>query len=192
MAIKRKIPEPNSAKKEDNRAQNSQQNSGKIKAGSKSQQKSSNPNTQKAEDKTNLLFPKTTKEETENSEKQIRPQRLADYIGQKELKGILNIAITAAKGRKEALDHLLLYGPPGLGKTTMSLILASEMGVKCKITAAPSLERPRDIIRLFSDFCDSYYEKLKSISCCDSQKKRCHRERPKPTEKLPKLIALIN
>lgn len=79
------------------------------------------------------------------NEEQIRPQRLADYLGQKDLKEVLGIAIAAAKARKEPLDHMLLYGPPGLGKTTMSLILAAEMGVKCKITAAPALERPRDI-----------------------------------------------
>ncbi|MGK7897579.1 MAG: Holliday junction branch migration DNA helicase RuvB [Xenococcus sp. (in: cyanobacteria)] len=145
MAIKRKFPGPNS---EDKPSQNHQKDSRKTKAGSKSKQKSNNPNTQKAEGQTNLLSPKSTREETENSEKPIRPQRLADYIGQKELKGILNLSIAAAKGRQESLDHLLLYGPPGLGKTTMSLILASEMGVNCKITAAPSLERPRDITGL--------------------------------------------
>ena len=99
-------------------------------------------------DNKHLLSAKITTEEIESSEEQIRPQRLADYIGQKELKGILNIAIAAAQGRQEPLDHLLLYGPPGLGKTTISLILASEMGVSCKITAAPSLERPRDITGL--------------------------------------------
>ncbi len=95
-----------------------------------------------------LLSAKLTPTETENPEEGIRPHKLADYIGQKELKEILHIAIAAAKGREEPLDHLLLYGPPGLGKTTMSLILASEMGVSCKITAAPSLERPRDITGL--------------------------------------------
>ncbi len=95
-----------------------------------------------------LLSPQANNQETENNEEKIRPQKLADYIGQKDLKGILNIAIAAAKGRKESLDHLLLYGPPGLGKTTMSLILASEMGVDCKITSAPALERPRDITGL--------------------------------------------
>jgi Holliday junction DNA helicase RuvB len=73
---------------------------------------------------------------------------LADYIGQKALKEVLDIAIRAAKSREEPLDHLLLYGPPGLGKTTMSLILAQEMGVDCKITTAPALERPRDIAGL--------------------------------------------
>ena len=96
----------------------------------------------------NLMTASATVEETENSEDKIRPQRLADYIGQKDLKEILNIAIAAAKARKEPLDHLLLYGPPGLGKTTMSLILAAEMGVNCKITSAPALERPRDITGL--------------------------------------------
>ena len=79
-------------------------------------------------------------------EETLRPSSIAEYIGQKDLKGVLDIAIQAAKVRKESLDHLLLYGPPGLGKTTMSLILATEMGVNCKITAAPALERPRDIV----------------------------------------------
>ncbi len=78
----------------------------------------------------------------------LRPQTLADYIGQKSLKEVLDIAIRAAKSRQEPMDHLLLYGPPGLGKTTMSLILAQEMEVDCKITTAPALERPRDIAGL--------------------------------------------
>ncbi len=81
-------------------------------------------------------------------EDSLRPQRLQDYIGQSSLKEVLDIAIKAAKSRKEPLDHLLLYGPPGLGKTTMALILAQEMGVACKITTAPALERPRDIAGL--------------------------------------------
>lgn len=95
-----------------------------------------------------LLSPQANERENEQNEEKIRPQKLADYIGQKDLKNILNIAIAAAKGRQEPLDHLLLYGPPGLGKTTMSLILAAEMGVNCKITSAPALERPRDITGL--------------------------------------------
>ncbi|NET55083.1 MAG: Holliday junction branch migration DNA helicase RuvB [Symploca sp. SIO2E6] len=98
------------------------------------------------ENDVDLLQATATAEETGNQEEGIRPQRLADYIGQKELKGVLEIAIQAAKARNEAMDHLLLYGPPGLGKTTMSLILATEMEVNCKITAAPALERPRDIV----------------------------------------------
>lgn len=92
-----------------------------------------------------LLLATAMADETGNQEESIRPHRLADYIGQKDLKGVLDIAIQAAKGRGEAMDHLLLYGPPGLGKTTMSLILAAEMGVNCIITSAPALERPRDI-----------------------------------------------
>lgn len=78
----------------------------------------------------------------------IRPKSLEDYIGQKDLKELLNIAIAAAKSRSSALDHLLLYGPPGLGKTSLALIIAQEMGVQCKITSAPALERPRDVAGL--------------------------------------------
>ncbi len=114
----------------------------------KPRRKKNTSSVNQANQKQNLLSAKLTVTETENNEERIRPQKLADYIGQKELKQILNIAIAAAKGRQEPLDHLLLYGPPGLGKTTMSLILASEMGVNCKITAAPALERPRDITGL--------------------------------------------
>ena len=98
-----------------------------------------------------LISAEATAAETQseaNSEANIRPQTLADYIGQTDLKEVLGIAIAAAKGREEPLDHLLFYGPPGLGKTTMALILAAEMGVSCKITAAPALERPRDITGL--------------------------------------------
>jgi holliday junction DNA helicase RuvB len=97
---------------------------------------------------TDLLLATAMADETGNQEEGIRPQRLKDYIGQKELISVLSIAIQAAKVRNESLDHLLLYGPPGLGKTTMSLILATEMEVNCKITAAPALERPRDIVGL--------------------------------------------
>ncbi len=98
---------------------------------------------------TDLLSAAATTDETEsNEDNNIRPQKFADYIGQKDLKQVIAIAIAAAKARQEPLDHLLLYGPPGLGKTTMSLILAAEMGVNCKITAAPALERPRDITGL--------------------------------------------
>ena len=95
-----------------------------------------------------LLKPTVTPEEIGNNEETIRPQTLDEYIGQKDLKEVLKIAIQAAQNRQEPIDHLLLYGPPGLGKTTLSLILATEMGVKCKITAAPALERPRDITGL--------------------------------------------
>jgi Holliday junction DNA helicase RuvB len=78
----------------------------------------------------------------------LRPRRLADYIGQRELKQVLGIAVEATRSRGEALDHVLLHGPPGLGKTTMALVLAEELGVRCRITSAPALERPRDIVGL--------------------------------------------
>jgi len=78
----------------------------------------------------------------------LRPKSLSDYIGQTSLKEVLGIAVKAALGRGEALDHVLLYGPPGLGKTTMALVLSQELGVNCRITSAPALERPRDIVGL--------------------------------------------
>lgn len=95
-----------------------------------------------------ILQPERQPEDTGKSEEGLRPQRLAEYVGQKDLKEVLTIAIQAAQARQEPLDHLLLYGPPGLGKTTMALILAAEMKVDCKITTAPALERPRDIVGL--------------------------------------------
>jgi holliday junction DNA helicase RuvB len=95
-----------------------------------------------------ILQGEVTPDEYGKQEDSLRPQRLSHYVGQKALKEVLMIAIQAAKSRKETLDHLLLYGPPGLGKTTMSLILAAEMEVGCKITSAPALERPRDIVGL--------------------------------------------
>lgn len=95
-----------------------------------------------------LLQPKAKPEESGQQEERLRPRKLSEYVGQKDLKEVLDIAIQAAQVRKETLDHLLLYGPPGLGKTTLSLILAEEMKVGCKITTAPALERPRDIVGL--------------------------------------------
>ena len=81
-----------------------------------------------------------------NFENCIRPKSFDTYIGQSALKDTLKITIKAAQKREQPLDHLLFYGPPGLGKTTLAGVIAQEMGVEIKITSAPALERPRDII----------------------------------------------
>jgi len=81
----------------------------------------------------------------------LRPRRLSDFVGQAGIKDNLNIVITAAKGRDEALDHVLLYGPPGLGKTTLSYITAAEMGVNLRITSGPAIERPGDLAALLTN-----------------------------------------
>lgn len=81
-----------------------------------------------------------------NFENNIRPKTFENYIGQSSLKETLKISIGAAKKRELPLDHLLFYGPPGLGKTTLAGVIANEMGVDIKVTSAPALERPRDII----------------------------------------------
>ena len=91
----------------------------------------------------------TTSEETSydmSFETSIRPKFFEDYVGQFALKSTLKISIEAAKKRELPLDHILFYGPPGLGKTTLASVIASEMNTNIKITSAPSLERPRDII----------------------------------------------
>ena len=83
-------------------------------------------------------------------EQHLRPQLLKDYIGQKRIKSELKIYIDAAKARKEGLDHVLFYGPPGLGKTTLSVIIANELGVNLKITSGPAIEKPGEIAAILS------------------------------------------
>ena len=81
----------------------------------------------------------------------LRPQRLSEFIGQARVKEALQIAIDAALGRKEPLDHLLFHGPPGLGKTTLATLLAREMGVNIKTTSGPILEKPADLVGILTN-----------------------------------------
>ena len=81
----------------------------------------------------------------------LRPKTLAEYIGQEKVKENMRIFISAAKGRGEPLDHVLLYGPPGLGKTTLSNIIANEMGVNIRITSGPAIEKPGDLAALLTN-----------------------------------------
>lgn len=86
----------------------------------------------------------------DNFEQSLRPQTLQQYIGQEKVKDNLSIFIQAAKGRSESLDHVLLYGPPGLGKTTLASVIANEMGVNFKMTSGPAIERPGDLAAVVS------------------------------------------
>ena len=81
----------------------------------------------------------------------LRPKHLVDFVGQEKVKENLKIAMAAAQGRGETLDHILLYGPPGLGKTTLGYIIAAEMGVNIKITSGPAIERPGDIAAIITN-----------------------------------------
>lgn len=90
-------------------------------------------------------------EEEKKIETNLRPQLLSDYIGQEKIKSTLKVFIDAAKSRGEALDHVLFYGPPGLGKTTLCGIIANEMGVNMKVTSGPAIEKPGEMAAILNN-----------------------------------------
>ena len=101
-------------------------------------------------DDTRVIAPTATRED-DLAEASIRPKRLDDYLGQQPVREQLKIAIEAAKGRGEAMDHVLIFGPPGLGKTTLSHVIANELGVNLRTTSGPVIERAGDLAALLTN-----------------------------------------
>jgi Holliday junction DNA helicase RuvB len=98
-----------------------------------------------------LTTPAVASRQEEALERALRPKQLDEYVGQEKIRGQLEIFIQAAKQRKEPLDHVLLFGPPGLGKTTLAQIIAREMGVNIRHTSGPVLERAGDLAALLTN-----------------------------------------
>lgn len=103
------------------------------------------------ENKENMLTKQPKKDQEEILEKSLRPKRMTQFLGQERIKEKLEIFIRAAQKRKESLDHLLLYGPPGLGKTTLAHLVAKELGVNIRTTSGPALERSGDLASILTN-----------------------------------------
>ena len=102
-----------------------------------------------------MVSPQVTERDTEDIEVNLRPKTLSEYIGQDKVKENMSVYIEAAKKRGDPLDHVLLYGPPGLGKTTLSAIIAHEMGVNIRITSGPAIEKPGDLAALLTNLSEN-------------------------------------
>ena len=105
-------------------------------------------------EKNNLINPGLENENEEKQENVLRPKRLKEYIGQTKVKENMKVYIEAAKLRHEPLDHVLLYGPPGLGKTTLANIISNEMNSNIKITSGPAIEKAGDLAALLTNLSE--------------------------------------